>query len=383
MTVCNVCGTSLGQPIYRSGGGVSLTTINTLLDGETEVFFCTGCGHVQTSELPDLARFYAEDYEINIEDDEDDQLYAVIDGKEVYRSQHQAAVLAEKLDLSGGTRVLDYGCAKAATLRQLKQRVPDIESHLFDVTDKYTGFWERFPEPKQFAAFTPDPAWQGRMDVVLSFYALEHIPDLAGILANIHGLLRPGGQFYFLVPNMYANVADFIVADHVNHFSRSSLTVMLRRAGFERIEIDDTAHAAAFVVTARAGQADADYTQAPDDGLRDAAGKMAEIWTDMGRRIRAFEAGLDPDLPRFIYGAGVYGNFILSRLTHPDRVAGFLDRNRHLAGRVINGVTVRHPDAVADRDAAVLVGLNPAHARASIADVAALDGTGKTFFYLG
>ena len=92
------------------------------------------------------------------------------------------------------------------------------------------------------------------MDAVLSFYALEHVADLHEAISNIKKLLKPGGVFYFLVPNVYENTADFIVADHVNHFSHSSLSALLLQNRFTDIDIDSASHHAAFVVSARLGQ---------------------------------------------------------------------------------------------------------------------------------
>ncbi|MFN9121152.1 MAG: hypothetical protein ACK5X5_05040, partial [bacterium] len=81
---CNVCGSRLGSPLYESADNASITTMNTVIEGRTRVFFCDECGHLQTSELPNLSQYYAQEYAINLASDEDDQLYKVIDGKPVY-----------------------------------------------------------------------------------------------------------------------------------------------------------------------------------------------------------------------------------------------------------------------------------------------------------
>lgn len=379
---CNVCGGSAISPVFRSGERFSLTTMNTLIEGETVVSYCPDCDHVQTDELPDLAAFYAEDYEINLDGEDDDQLYDVVDGTEIYRSDHQAAVLAAKIDLSRFRNVLDYGCAKAPTLRKLLALAPGVKAHMFDVTDKYVRFWQSFPQPHDWAAHRPKDAWRGEMDVVLSFYALEHIPHLSEILADVAGLLRDGGYFYFLVPNLYQNTADFIVADHVNHFSRNSLITMLTRAGFGEIEIDEQAHNAAFVVSARIDKVTAPVAAAVRPEMADEVARIADFWSGIKNRIQAFEAGLDQDQPRGIYGAGIYGNFIFSCLRDPGRVSCFLDQNRFLVGTQIKGVPVRHPGDVPDDLAALLIGLNPNSARRIIAGVPTLQGREIIHFYL-
>ncbi len=380
---CNVCGAPFDAPIFESAEAKSLTTMNTLINGKTTVYFCAHCQHGQTNELPDLVEFYATEYEINIDSEDDDQLYDVIDGKEIYRSEHQARVLMSKIDLSRHRKVLDYGCAKAPTLRQVCGAVPGIEPYLYDVTDKYIPFWETFPSKAQWATHSPDPKWHGQIDVVLSFYALEHIPHLAGILGDVRALLVDGGYFYFIVPDMYQNAADFVVADHVNHFSRQSLWHLLANNGFTDIDIDDQAHASAYVVSARRAPDGAAPPAPPvfEDRARQAL-ELAELWGSIKTGITAFEAHTPADVPLVIYGAGIYGNFILSCLANPERVTHFLDQNAFLHGTEISGAPVIAPADLPHQKAAILVGLNPRNARRIIDEIPGLRAPGRDFLFL-
>jgi SAM-dependent methyltransferase len=386
MTQCNVCGNGLAAAIYKSGSNVSLTTMNALIEGETTLHFCETCGHTQTTALDDLERYYAQDYEINIGGDDDDQLYEVVDGSEIYRSDHQAKVLMQKVDLSKFNKVLDYGCAKAATLRKVRQSTHELSSYLFDVTDKYVPFWEKFPDPKEYASFQPDVSWNGTIDVLLSFYALEHTPNLHEVLLNVRNLLRKGGIFYFIVPNMYENAADFIVADHVNHFSKSSLTWLLQSHGFEDIEIDDSAHAAAFVVLAKVGASDDGKVKKPDvTDIRTTKEKvvsLAELWGGVVERINQFEDQFTDEHPCAIYGAGIYGNFIYSCLKNPQRINCFIDQNKYLVGKKIHGVPVVPPTQEVPSGIAMFVGLNPKSARSIMKTINVLEGKSPHFFFV-
>lgn len=381
MTVCNVCGKLLGAAVYVGNESTSITTMNKVIEGQTEVFHCQACDHVQTTELPELERFYAEEYSINEDGLDDDQLYEVRDGKEVYRSEHQASVLLSKLDLGGTPKVLDYGAAKGATLRRIIAAAPNVIPYLFDVTNRYEAFWRDFPREAQWASFNIKREWTGTLDVVTSFYALEHIPQLDTVLAEIHSLLRPGGTFYFIVPNTYANWADFIVADHVNHFSRASLEVMLLRAGFSDIVIDDEAHTSAFVVHCKAGERHADV-QSEITLSTAKVNQLAAFWSAAQASIVRQEKGLPPGGQIAVYGAGVYGNFILACLTQPSRVACFLDQNRFLQGKVVNGIQIVHPDALPDNVVGVFAGLNPLHARSIIASVESLQSKKIPCFFM-
>lgn len=373
--ICNVCGTGLGSPVFTGEDSLSITTMNVLIAGRTSVHLCAQCGHLQTRALPDLERYYAEEYSINAAGVDDDQLYEIRDGREIYRSEHQAAVLMQKLDLSRDLKVLDYGCAKGATLRRVMAHCPEVRPYLFDVTARYLEFWKSFPGNPQFAAHRVDPNWAGMLDVVMSFYALEHIPDLAAALKDFRDLLKPGGTLYFIVPNVYENAADFIVADHVNHFCERSLQTLLARSGFGEIEIDATVHAAAFVVTCRKMQgAEGQAPLATAEVRAEEVAALAAFWGDAKGRIQTAEATLPGAAAVAIYGAGIYGNFIRTCLRHPDRVACFVDQNRFLQGRAVNGLTALPPGDLDPAIGALFVGLNPRIARKAMADLSAALG---------
>jgi len=383
---CNVCGEPFRAPIYQSPDELSITTMNKLVPGKTLLYFCETCSHLQTSELPNLKEYYAFEYEINLASEDDDQIYDVINGEPVFRADHQAATLSEKVELFPGCKVLDYGCAKAPTLKKLSQRHAEIKPLLFDVTDKYVPFWERFPNKPEWATHEPNPEWAGTVDVALSFYALEHVADLKEALENIIELLKPGGTFYFIVPNVYENTADFIVADHINHFSPVSLRFMLSNAGFSEIDVDATAHHSAFVVKARLDSSAGHEKQATPRGelaeYQSAAQSMANYWTHVRSRIKEFENSIGADDVPAIYGAGFYGNFVASTLQDFEQIQCFVDQNPHLEDTEVRGKRVVKPIDLPQDVTHVLVGLNPKTAQKSIAAIGNWHGRQLSYFYL-
>lgn len=385
MPTCNVCAHSLHKPIYQSPDNLSITTMNKLIEGHTHVYFCDACSHLQTSELPDLERYYAEEYEINLASEDDDQLYKVVDGRPIYRAEHQAAILQAKTNFAAGARVLDYGCAKSATMRKLLEKNSRIEPFLFDVTDKYIPFWERFPKKPQWSVAEPDPSWAGSMDAVLSFYALEHVGNLQAALENIRNLLKIGGIFYFIVPNVYQSIADFIVADHINHFSKRSLEHLLSLSGFVDIDVDDTVHDAAFVVTSKYAGNPAPIPPNNAAAFADCRNKcleMAQYWAGITDRIRSFEAKLPAEASTAIYGAGFYGHFVMSCLRRPDKIACFIDQNKHLQGSAIDEKPVLAPRDLPVDIEAIYVALNPRIARDVIEAIPGFRTPKLGFFYL-
>ena len=382
METCKICLATLEKAVYVSPANFSLTSLCEVLPGKTEVFFCGHCGHLQTSELENLSQYYDQAYKILIESVDEDQLYEVSGDTQTFRFDHQARVLLSKVNLAPGAFILDYGCAKSTTLKLLTRRRPDLVPHLFDVSEMYVPFWQLFAAPENWATYKPKPAWQGRFDVVTSFFAFEHVSDPRAELASIAALLKTDGVFYCIVPNVYANTADFVVADHVHHYSPSSLERLLSEQGFSLIEIDGQAHHSAFVVTARksAGTVAAAITE-PTDGLLDSVTEMAAYWAGFAEKVRTFERAHGPTGKAAIYGSGFYGTFVATCLQERNRVSCFIDRNSFRQGKTLLGLPIVAPEEIPADVTLVYVGLNPVHAREEIAKVQSWRGRTLTYFY--
>ncbi|MBU0807358.1 MAG: methyltransferase domain-containing protein [Gammaproteobacteria bacterium] len=383
--LCRVCASPAMHTLYEMQSGYALTSLGQVYPGATRVWVCHGCAHLQTDEIANVAEYYDQHYNILVESEEDDQIYEVRDGQPVYRTAHQVAVLQAKLQLPQGARLLDYGCAKSSTMQGLLKVRPDLQPHLFDVSERYRAFWANFVRPEQCAVYQPRPEWAGSFDVVTSFFSLEHIVAPLDSLQRIRQLIRPDGLFYCIVPNVQSNIADFIVVDHVNHFTRSSLACLLGLAGFVVVEIDAESHRGAFVVVALRSDDAVHSPVLADTEVADTQVELTRIaafWQTAAQRTRSYLKELPADAQCAIYGAGFYGAFIATRLSLPEQALCFVDQNPHLQGRQLNGRPIVSPAALPDSVDTLLVGLNPAHARQIVADIPALRDRPLRHFYL-
>lgn len=382
---CFVCNTSLGDPLYSSRTS-SLTSLCQIRPTPTTVHACTQCGHLQTVALAEVDAYYDTEYDILVGSEEEDQIYEFREGKALYRTQHQVDTLMAKLALTGHVSLLDYGCAKSSTIRTLCNESDGIAPHLFDVSDRYIPFWEKFVAPGDWAVYTTPPSWTSHFDVVTSFFSLEHIPRPGNAMRHIASLLKAGGIFYCVVPNVAGNIADFVVVDHCNHFTHSSLSRLIADAGLHLVEIDDQAHRGALVLVARKPETAASTSEVTDIvDVSATLAKLADIadfWSSATDRVRGYEKGFLGHERVAIYGAGFYGAFIAASLTRPDRIACHLDQNPFLQGKLFNSRPVFPPAELPTDIHTVLVGLNPAHARRIIADIPALSGRDLQYFYL-
>jgi 2-polyprenyl-3-methyl-5-hydroxy-6-metoxy-1,4-benzoquinol methylase len=394
-TACLVCGTPSGAPAYRHDGAMSISSTARAIAVPTIVNVCEVCGHVQTPPIDDIGAYYDTAYNVHLESDDADDLYAVRDGVRIYRAQHQANVALEKLALAPGASVLDYGCGKGMSLRALITKRPDLEGAVFDVSDAYRSAWDAFVPRHNQATYEAPPEWAERFDAVLSFFALEHVSDPRSFLTGIRALLKPGGQLHLTVPNVRRNIGDFIVVDHVNHFMPSSLHRAFTNAGFTNFRLDEESHDAAYVVNATSCHPEAlgchpealegSATIGPSADVRSyvaEAHRFAAFWTAAGEAVATFERNAARGRKSAIYGSGFYGVFIASRLSNRGPLTYFLDRNPHQQTKRIFDRPVLPPDGIEDDVEVVYVGLNPAAAREIISTVVPLQRRAREFFYL-
>ncbi|AMB86756.1 hypothetical protein AWM79_16205 [Pseudomonas agarici] len=363
MMHCNVCLTELEKPIYTASSNQSLTSLCELRDGQVNVWSCPLCAHLRSEAFADTVAYYESDYRILLSDEEEDQIYEVKDGEIVYRTDHQIATLLGKLNLPEGARVLDYGCAKASTLKKLGGVRSDLNIHLFDVSSMYKEYWEKFISREKYAIHTTPQSWASSFDVLTSFFALEHIPQPVETVKKVHALLKDGGVFYGIVPDTFGNVADFVVIDHVNHFTTPSLAHLLDAAGFTDIQIDDSAHRGALVFTARKGRQQP-MTVDIAETLKQSQ-SLAHYWESVNQRI--FETSkANAGITKAIYGSGFYGAYIASAMSDFDNVSCFLDASPFQQGKELFGKPILAPESLPLDVKVLYVGLNPSIAHAVI-----------------
>ncbi len=369
-------------PLFSSESNRSITSLSRIIEGRTRVYYDPKIGHLQTNEIADVGKYYDEEYQFFDQSDEDDVLYKIVDGKKIFRQQHQVDTLLSKVEFSSGMKILDYGCGKGTVLKRLHTHRPDITPYLFDVSRMYVPLWNKFLSPEQHASYSPKEEWRGLFDVVTSFFAFEHTPQPLKELASIKQLIRPHGLIYMIVPNVYENTADFIVADHVHHYSEVSLSYMFLKAGFEVIEIDRASHFGAYIILGR--NSDRELAFDPDSAQLHAvfqdSHEIAGYWAGLQAKINSFETMVG-DKRAAIYGAGVDGNFIAANLEQFDRVDVFIDQNPLLHGASNMGKPVVAPNAIPDNVQVIYVGLNPRTAKNAM-ETLRLDQGKYELFYL-
>jgi 2-polyprenyl-3-methyl-5-hydroxy-6-metoxy-1,4-benzoquinol methylase len=146
------------------------------------------------------------------------------------RSEVLLARLATLPDVPRLGKVVDVGCGTGATLSSFSKRGGwrlyglEIDSKNLASLKRIDGFEE---------LYTCAPVdLPGEFDLVTMVHSLEHFPDPLATLRDLRGKIAPGGRIFVEVPNAEANPFDYVIADHMMHFTPSSLSILADHAGF-------------------------------------------------------------------------------------------------------------------------------------------------------
>lgn len=136
-----------------------------------------------------------------------------------------------------GPRVLDFGCHDGSLLRALEQAGHDVYGY------------EPHPTPEMLHRRIITGSMENLLarlepvdDIVLS-HVLEHLPDPAGTLHRLMGLLKPGGRIHLRVPNLASPWRKLVGPAwihwhppfHLQHFAVEHLDMLTAGLGLERV----------------------------------------------------------------------------------------------------------------------------------------------------
>jgi hypothetical protein len=358
---CRICGSSRIEPLYFSEGQ-SITSVRVVVDIPIKVYLCMECFHAQKEALHNTSDYYDSQYRISLQSDDFDQLYDVVDGKCVYRTDFQAEVVLNLAQIPAGAKILDYGAGKASTLQKIITTRPDLVPFVFDVSDSYRVFWDKFVPKKQQASYILPESWSGYFSLLTAHFVLEHAEEPSKLLSSISNLLIPGGVFFFSVPNSLTNPGDLLAVDHINHFSDRSIKVALANANFSLVSIDKNIFRGTIVCVAMKNGTSVPSVIDDDCKFISQMKEIASFWGKFENKLLD-SLKVHSDEPAAIFGAGIYGSYIALKIKDKCLCKCFLDNSRHLANSTHMGLPVLPPADIPDDIKVIYAGLNPKIAR--------------------
>jgi SAM-dependent methyltransferase len=195
---------------------------------------CLHCGLVFLDPMPtseEISAFYRDEYRERYHG------AARPRPKALLRDERGAAWRAGLLapHLSAGARVLDVGAGTGAFLAAATRSGWQAEG-----VEPHRGFAafgrEHYGANVHPCNFEDAPLTQGSYDLVTSSHVFEHLRTPQEACARVHALLKQGGLFHLLVPDISDPKRTPIARWHFGHvhgFTRETLHMLVLRAGFD------------------------------------------------------------------------------------------------------------------------------------------------------
>ena len=200
----------------------------------SDIVRCAGCGHMQVHPLPSapqLADAYSDAESSDYVEEEAGQ-------RETART-----VLGRISQHASGGHLLDLGCWVGFLLDEARRsgwEVTGVEPSRFASAYAREQLGLDVRTDDLLTAALPEHAF----DAIVLGDVLEHLPRPGDALDRVATLLAPDGVVALMLPDAGSVAARAlgrrwwsIIPTHVHHFTRTSLTVLLRTHGFTPLEI--------------------------------------------------------------------------------------------------------------------------------------------------
>jgi len=206
---------------------------------EVRAVICKHCGLVYVNPQIDeseLHNLYATNYAETRHDLPDEKVLQRMEAM----AEERWKWLEKRAPMNGhGGKVLDMGCSAGSLLNAFQKKgwdaygVEPTPHYAEFARERYglkitTGFLEEANLPSSY------------YDMVTLTQTLEHLADPTQALLRIRGLLKDGGLVYIDVPNIVKpKHFRFFEAPHLYTFSPNTMSLLLRKTGFEPIIIEN------------------------------------------------------------------------------------------------------------------------------------------------
>jgi hypothetical protein len=277
------------------------------------------------------------------------------------------AVILQEYIPSVDSRILEIGSASGQLLRVLRERGysnllgADPSPGCIRAAQALYGI------PGMVATVFDLPAPDRPYDFLILVGVMEHIRDLDRAVERLRGLLPQGGRVYLEVPDASRYVAsadapfqEFSV-EHINFFSRTSLTNLMQARGFRAIasgEVIRPQHEVTCPTTwgvfeKTSGPQPTTHDSATEAGLR----AYIEGCAVEDARIRGvIDRALQTGERMIVWGVGAHTLRLLATGgLDAAKVAFFVDSNLKYQRRDLSGVPVVAPEEIGNRPEPILI----------------------------
>jgi SAM-dependent methyltransferase len=325
----------------------SLALLNKQAPCEVHFGVCHSCGHLQQwpPVPPDLMAYHYRTF----------ASYELFGDPEKLRdappSRHAKRFLSltHNIGIAPG-RAYEIGCASGEMLNQFRREGWKVQG--CDLSPSAAA------QARAFFGITVDECGEEEaltrhrdIDLILACHVLEHLYDPTETLGRFAEALAPNGYLLLEVPCAIAPESlppGWFTFEHLHYYRQAILDRLLRRAGFEPVEMRIALTAEDYPVITLAARKTGrrvdiqSYPEASIAMARQYAARDTALWAATAEKLASIRG------TAFLYGAGIHTAQLLdhSRLAERIEIIAIADRDPKKWGQSLAGRTVISPEAL-------------------------------------
>ena len=157
----------------------------------------------------------------------------------------RAAYVAARFPELAKSRVADIGAGYGLFLEELREKWPEVNALAIEPSADMAAILREKKIPVREEMLEGVGAQEGGFALLTAFELFEHLHDPEAFLHQVHSLLKPGGYLYLTTLNglgfdiqlLWSRSKSVSPPHHLNFLNPGSMNILLRRVGFEVLEI--------------------------------------------------------------------------------------------------------------------------------------------------
>lgn len=233
MTNCVFCGADNWTRLPDPHPARSITTSGVFVEQSLGKSHCNSCGLVQRTAHPflGLGDFYQNSYSRYYERPGTEQF-----NRDRYRQIALWVSAAARL-AGWPTSVLEVGCGRGWTLRELREILPDVQLSGIEPSMENSEIARHSGFDVLTGTLDQAPVGDRRFDLIFSNHVLQHTIDPLRFLADHKRLLSEGGRVVVSLQDARKPSSELLFSDQNFSLTPAHLAELGDRAGLELIEM--------------------------------------------------------------------------------------------------------------------------------------------------
>lgn len=248
--------------------------------------------------------------------------------------------------------ILEYGCGSAPFIDALENSV--IGNYVVDLADLNDINYEVISKKSRFRKFynITNQILDQTYDLITLVHVLEHVDNPVVLLNNLSKSLTDNGKILVQIPNSLINPFDFIIADHLSHFSLANIIKLIQKTDLK--VFDYSVEIVPKEITLLLGK-NKNEIELPN--FEDKLALPINFFYDYENLINK----LTSEHEIFIFGTSIGALWLTSEIQRRGlKIAAYLDEDEGRVGNNINYVEIKHPrDFNLPKSGVVLIPLAP------------------------